>query len=208
MIEDATATDELPAGDVYIGGMGERITELYSAYKGTWAAPGEMRRASEMNRWLRDATSLDEVVEEVVTRESFSYIIVSPAMLSGGWSRAFLRRMVADERHAVVFTGYLPRHGGGIRNLSQLYTGAPITLDEDTVKIRCDWRKAMLSAHAPRGDLLAFAQRMLLGDKQVAFGIVHGMPEAQASLAADIAEFDGATATPLSNGVPWKPQNG
>jgi Cft2 family RNA processing exonuclease len=209
IIEDATAEGAMPAGDVYIGGMGERISELYSDYKGSgWVAPGEMRRATEMNRWLGNDKSFDEVVEEAVNRPSFSYIICSPAMLSGGWSRAFLRRMVEEDRHAVVFTGYLPRHGGGIRNLSQLYSGGPITLDETTVKIHCEWRKATLSAHAPLPDLRAFAQRMLLGGKQVTFGMVHGSVDAQESLAGDVNDFDGATATSLSNGVPWKPQLG
>jgi len=209
VIEDATATGELPAGDVYIGGMGERISEIYSDYKGSpWVAPGEMRRATEMNRWLRDSVSFDEVVDEAVSRKSFSYIICSPAMLSGGWSRAFLQRMVHEERHAVVFTGYLPLHGGGIRNLAKLHTGGLITLDDATIKIECDWRKATLSAHAPLGDLRAFAQRMLLGGKQVTFGMVHGSNGAPESLAGDVNDFEGANATALSNGVPWKPQIG
>jgi Cft2 family RNA processing exonuclease len=209
VIEDAVATEDLPPGDVYIGGMGEKITDIYSDHKGSmWVAPGEMRRASEMNRWLKDGTTFDEAVEEAVSRDSFSYIICSPAMLSGGWSRAFLRRMVDEERHAIVFTGYLPRHGGGIRNLGHLHQGGPITLDDHTLKIKCEWQKASLSAHAPRQDLLGFAQRMLLGDKQVRFGVLHGTPDAQASLAADINESDGAAAESLSNGVPWKPQLG
>jgi Cft2 family RNA processing exonuclease len=106
IIEDDTVTGELPSGDVYIGGMGEKITEIYNDYKGSmWVAQGHMSRATEINRWLKDGIAFDEVVDDIVERDTFAYIIVSPAMLSGGWSRAFLYRMVKDERHAVVFTG-------------------------------------------------------------------------------------------------------
>ena len=172
-----------------------------------WVAPGQMSRASEINRRLKDDRIFDDVVDDLVSREEFSYIIVSPAMLSGGWSRAFVHRMIEDERHAVVFTGYLPQHGGGIRNLSGLHTGSKFPLDERMVEIKCAWRKATLSAHAPQHDLREFAQRMLLGGKEVAFGMVHGSPQAEEALAADVNGLDGATAMALSNGVPWIPQH-
>lgn len=208
VIEDATATGEMPRGEVYIGGMGERLTEIYNDYKGsTWVAQGQMSRATEINRWLKDGIAFDEVVDDLASRDAFSYIIVSPAMLSGGWSRAFVHRMIEDERHAVVFTGYLPQHGGGIRNLARLHTNSKFTLDDRQVEIKCAWRKATLSAHAPQNDLRAFAKRMLLGGKEVAFGMVHGSPQAEEALAADVNELDGATATALSNGVPWSPQH-
>jgi Cft2 family RNA processing exonuclease len=209
VIEDATATGELPKGEVYVGGMGERLTEIYNDYKGTmWVAPGQMSRASEINRWLNDGTSFDDVVDDLVNRDTFAYIIVSPAMLSGGWSRAFVHRMIEDERHAIVFTGYLPPTAGGIRNLARLHTGSKFTLDDRQVEIKCTWRpKATLSAHAPQHDLREFAKRMLLGGKEVAFGMVHGSPQAEEALVADVNELDGATATALSNGVPWIPQH-
>src|SRR3954471_18500210 len=122
-------------------------------------------------------------------------------------SRAFVHRMIEDERHAVVFTGYLPPSGGGIRNLGRLHTGSKFTLDDRQVEIKCMWRtKATLSAHAPQHDLREFAKRMLLGGKEVAFGMVHGSPQAEDALAADIGDLDGAIATALSNGVPWIPQ--
>jgi hypothetical protein len=89
-----------------------------------------------------------------------------------------------------------------------MHTGSRFTLDERTVEIKCAWRKATLSAHAPRHDLRAFAQRMLLGGKEVAFGMVHGTPEAEDALAAEVGELEGAVATALSNGVPWPRQIG
>ena len=202
------AGDELPDGEVYIGGMGEQITQIYADHQGTgWVEPGALRRATEMNKWLRDGMRFDEVVEDVLDRDP-SYIIVSPAMLSGGWSRAFLSRMVTEEQHAVMFTGYLPRHGGGIRNLSHLHTGAKIGLDDQQLPIRCQWKQATLSAHAPAGDLHAFAQRMLLGREHVAFGAVHGSQDAQAALIEHISDLENASAVSLSNGMPWKPPRG
>ncbi len=212
IIEDYSTTGELPKGTVFIGGMGERIVQTYSAHRGSvWSASSQMSGAEELHRSLKGGgRTLDEVVDERVSSEQFSYFIVSPALLSGGWSRAFLRRMVDEERHSVVFTGYMPRHAGNIRNFAGKHTGAPIRFDEDgrQTKIECAWRKALLSAHAPARDLHAVAKRMLKGGKEVAFGTVHGNPEAQQALASYIDGLDGASASSLENGVPWSPQRG
>ena len=205
------AGDRLPKGRIHLGGMGERILELYNDYGrpgDRWVRPGDWPGITPINRWLREAGSFEEVVHDILTGES-SYIIASPAMLSGGWSRAFLHEMVGDARQAVVFTGYLPRHGGGIRNLSQLHTNSQFKLDEQTVTIKCLWEKPSLSAHAPARDLRRFAERMARGRDEVAFGMLHGNPASQAALAEDVqSALDNATATPLDNGVPWEPQRG
>ena len=96
------------------------------------------------------ALSFEDVVDDRRCEGTFAYIIVSPAMLSGGWSRAFLQRMIEDERHAVVFTGYLPPHARRDPRLHRLHTGSKFTLDERQVEIKCAWRKATLSrARAP-----------------------------------------------------------
>lgn len=215
IIEDFSVTGELPKGEVFIGGMGERIVQVYRDHRSSeWSAGTQMSRADELHRSLKGGSggeqTMEEAVDEHVSSEQFSYFIVSPAMLSGGWSRAFLRRMVDEERHAVVFTGYMPPHAGGIRSFARKHTGAPIRFEEDAkqTKIECAWRTAPLSAHAPARDLHAFAKRMLKGGKEVAFGTVHGHPDAQQELASYIEQLDGASASSLENGVSWSPQRG
>jgi Cft2 family RNA processing exonuclease len=201
---------ELPEGLIYLGGMGERILRIYDDYRrpgSQWVRPGEFPGTTPINKWLGDAGSFEAVVDEILSNDS-SYIIASPAMLSGGWSRAFLSAMVGDPRHAIVFTGYVPRHGGGIRNLSQMYQGARLAgLGDEPLKIACAWEKPSLSAHAPARDLRQFAARMARGRTHVSFGMVHGVAERQRALASDVqANNDNVDAQPLDNGVPWEPK--
>jgi Cft2 family RNA processing exonuclease len=212
VIEDFSVTEHMPKGEVFIGGMGEQIVQVYSDHRDSvWSTAKQMSRADELHRSLGgSARTLDEVVDERVASEKFSYFIVSPALLSGGWSRAFLRRMVDEERHSVVFTGYMPPHVRGIRNFARKHTGDTIRFDEEGrhTTIRCNWRKAQLSAHAPARDLQALAKRLLRGDREVAFGTVHGSPEAQQELASYVDRLEGASAVSLENGVSWSPRRG
>jgi hypothetical protein len=73
------------------------------------------------------------------------------------------------------------------------------------VAIQCDWWNVGLSAHAPAEDLRRFAREMTAGRDHVNFGLVHGEPQSQRELAADISQIDNATAKSLANGDPWVP---
>jgi hypothetical protein len=73
------------------------------------------------------------------------------------------------------------------------------------VRIRCDWLKVGLSAHAGALDLRLFAREMSAGEDHVNFGLVHGEPQSQRELATDIDASENAAAKVLSNGEPWVP---
>jgi predicted metal-dependent RNase len=199
--------DRVAGVPIYIGGMGERIFEVYDAFQrkadGAWVRPGSYPRTTSIGKRLR-GSSFEEVVENVLEGEP-GFIIASPAMLSGGWSRAFLRRMIEEPQHAVIFSGYLPRHGVGIPRLRELGKNRPMRYEGEHVKIQCDWVSVGLSAHAPAQDLRAFARDMANGREHVNFGVVHGEAASQRELAADISQIDNATAKSLSNGEPWTP---
>jgi Cft2 family RNA processing exonuclease len=129
-------------------------------------------------------------------------------LLSGGWSRAFLRALATDRRSGVVFTGFVPRGPAGIPNLGRLRTGDRLRLDDDTLTIACLWERISLSAHAPTRDLYAFAERMTRGRERTAFCLVHGDPASQRELAGWIGESlgdQGATAHSLQRQTPWSP---
>lgn len=203
---------DLPEAPIYMGGMGERITTVYSDWSAKrdgaqWTSPGRFASGGgSINRVLRDHPGFTSAAEEILGEFQPGYLLVSPAMLSGGWSRAFLELMVEDERHAVLFTGYLPRHAGGIRNVDRVNTGRMLELPDRKLRVACDWRVLRgLSAHAPAGDLRRFAEGMARG-RRVAFGCVHGEPAAQQELAAWIETgVTGATGQSLSRNTPWLP---
>ena len=195
--------------------MGEKIIRVYEEYgaarRGGWARPGGIPSVSSINAWLPENGAFDEAVHDILADEEPGYIIASPAMVSGGWSRAFLREMAGDDRHAIVFTGYLPRHAGGIPNLGHLHTDGRQQLripGEEPITIRAQWQRAAgLSAHAPGRDLRRFAEEIARGRDHVMFGMVHGEPESQRELAADVTDtVENASATSLRRNTPWPPR--
>jgi Cft2 family RNA processing exonuclease len=199
----------MPDGRIFVAGMGEKITEVYDNFdrpKGNWRRPGEFPQCTSVRKWLNGGHSVGDVVAEVLESEP-AYIIASPAMLSSGWSRAFLHAMIDHPQHAVLFTGYLPKHAGNIPQLREMHQGANMRLDGENRRINCAWEKATLSAHAPSFDLEKFARDLALGRDATHFGLVHGTPDAQRELAERLTDQveDAATVRSLRNGEPWIP---
>jgi Cft2 family RNA processing exonuclease len=209
IIHQGRADGRLPVGGkIWIAGMGEKIVQVYADFSGgenPWARADDMPRTEEMGKLIRGGVRFDDAVGHVLEDE-FSFIIASPAMLTSGWSRQFLVNMVSDPRHAIVMSGYLPRHSGMIPHLHRLRQGEKVNIDGEHLPIRARWEKAGLSAHAPSRDLRAFAQYMTRQADHVSFGMVHGDEAAQVALAEDVNEMPGASAESLSNGETWRPQ--
>ena len=199
----------LPDGRIYVAGMGEKITDIYDNFdrpSGNWRRSGEFPQCTSIRKWLAGGRTFEDVVAEVLESEP-SYIIASPAMLSSGWSRAFLHAMIDHPEHAIVFTGYLPKHAGNISQLREMHQGANMRLDGENRRINCSWDKVSLSAHAPSFDLERFARDMTTGRDMTHVGLVHGTPDAQRELAERLTHQlgDAATVRSLRNGEPWIP---
>jgi Cft2 family RNA processing exonuclease len=199
----------MPDGRIYLAGLGEKITEIYDAFDrptGNWRRPGEFPQCTPIRKWLSGGNTFEDVVAEVLESDP-SYIIASPAMLSSGWSRMFLHAMIDHPQHAIVFTGYLPKHAGNIPQLREMHQGATMRLDGENRRINCRWEKVSLSAHAPSVDLERFARDLAQGREMTHIGLVHGTPDAQRELAERLTHQldDCATVRSLRNGEPWIP---
>jgi Cft2 family RNA processing exonuclease len=185
------------------------VYDHYShARNGGWNTVGTFPSVRNPAEWLRPGGTFEEAVTEIVHGEEPGYVVASPAMVSGGWSRAFLRELVGDRRSGVAFTGHMPRDAGGIPRLNRVRTGDRLRLDDQDRTIRCLWEKISLSAHAPTRDLHAFAERMTRGRERTAFCVVHGEPAAQRELASWISDSlrdEGATGHSLQRLTPWAP---
>jgi Cft2 family RNA processing exonuclease len=190
--------------------MGNRIMDVYDQYSqarnGGWATAGSFPSVRDPTAWLLPHGTFDEAAAEILHGEEPGYVIASPALVSGGWSRAFLRGVLGDRNAGVLFTGYVPRGGGGIPRIDRLRTGDELRLDGEDRRIECLWERISLSAHAPTRDLQAFAERMTRGRERTAFCMVHGDPAAQRELASWVGESlgdRGATGHSLQRQIPW-----
>lgn len=211
LIEQARRDGEAPAGEIIVAGMGEKITQVYeTCSKGAnaWARAQDMPRVDELGgRLRRGDLTFGEVAAEVLEGD-FSYIIASPAMLAGGWSRTFLEQMVDRPEHAIVMSGYVPRNAGGIPGLHRMHTGATMNISGRTVRVEATFDQLKgLSAHAPAVDLRQFAAYMARQGHNVAFGMVHGDEQSQLALAEDVAALpDVGLAESLHNSQVWQPR--
>lgn len=210
LIDQARREGDAPAGEIIVGGMGEKITQVYETFsKGTnaWARAQDMPRVDELGSRMRQGSlTFGDVVGEVL-ESGFSYIIASPAMLASGWSRTFLENMVDNPDHAIVMSGYVPRHAGNIPQLHRLHTGETMNIGGQNLRIQAEFDQLKgLSAHAPSVDLRKFAEYMARQGNGTAFGMVHGEQAAQEALAEDVDRLpETASAESLHNGPVWQP---
>jgi len=202
----------IPQAPLYIAGMGEQILDVYSDYehhraKGEtqWVNPGLFPRTERLADRVRGAAAFVDVVDEVLSGPP-GYILATPATMGGGWSQWFAERLIADERHAVAFTGYVPG-GDRLYSLAALHTGSRLRcVDGSRRRIDCAWEKFSLSSHAQRDDLLMFAGDMVAKNGGCRIGVMHGTPAGQASLVKAIVEAHGEQrAISLENNREWTP---
>jgi Cft2 family RNA processing exonuclease len=193
---------ELAATRIYIGGMAERILEVYVNYaergerdRGIrWVSSGQFPRTSSLHTRLSLDFGYGDVASELLASGEPCFIIASPAMLNGGWSLTFANEMIDDPRHAVLFTGFLPRDDRTQLRLSDWRRDSMYTLDGSRRPIRSDWEKVGLSAHASADDLRLFAREIAAkADGEVSFLCVHGEPGSERALAEDIRNLPNVT---------------
>ncbi len=108
-------------------------------------------------------------------------IIASSGMLTGGPSAYYASRLAGDPRNSIFVTGYQDEEAPGRRLLDLSEGGAGVLeLEHRSVPVRCRVAKYALSAHADGTELAGIVS--MLGPRAVA--LVHGDPEARATLAA------------------------
>lgn len=113
-------------------------------------------------------------------------VIAASGMCSGGRIVNYLRAMLGDARHDVLFVGY--QAAGTAGQAIQKYgpKGGYVELDGQRITIRAAVHTlGGYSAHADQKDLLNFVSRMRHKPRQIR--LVHGDPEAKQSLASHLA---------------------
>ncbi|MCG6658051.1 MBL fold metallo-hydrolase [Halomonas campisalis] len=183
--------------------LAARFTRVYRELKPWWDA--EAHRRLRSGRHPLDFDNLYTVesheehqrsVDYLATSHRPAVVIAASGMVSGGRVVNYLKRMLPDPRHAVLFIGYqgagtpgrdIQRHGP---------RGGWVALDGERIEIRA--RVATVSgysAHADRQDLLNFIKRMRHPPREVR--LVHGEPDAKRSLKAAIEAWAEGAGHPL-----------
>lgn len=106
-------------------------------------------------------------------------------MCAGGRVVNYLKAMLGDPRHDILFVGYQARGTPGRAIQKYGPRGGYVKLDGVSYDIRAAVHTIQgYSAHADRKDLVGFIQRMRRRPREIR--LVHGDPEAKESLRLEL----------------------
>ncbi|TDA95492.1 MBL fold metallo-hydrolase RNA specificity domain-containing protein [Halomonas marinisediminis] len=168
--------------------LAARFTEVYRELRPWWDAEAHARlRAGRHPLSFENlyTVSSHEEHERTVAYLAESHrpavVIAASGMVSGGRVVNYLKRMLGDPRHCVLFTGY---QGAGTPGRDiQRYgpRGGWVALDGERIDIRARVETVSgYSAHADAHDLLNFVRRMRRPPRHIR--LVHGERHAQQAL--------------------------
>jgi metallo-beta-lactamase family protein len=170
------------------------FTAGYGRLKPHWDAEARRRVASgrhplafEQLTTVGDHASHLKMVEQLSRNGQPAIVIAASGMCSGGRIVNYLRAMLGDPRHDVVFCGYQAAGTPGRVIQTHGPRGGYVDLDGQRIDIRAAIHTlGGYSAHADQKDLLNFIGRMKNKPSQVR--IVHGDDEAKQTLARLVRE--------------------
>lgn len=173
--------------------LAARFTSLYRQMQPFWNAEAHQRLRSgrkplAFSRLLTITHHADHLrtVNYLAANHRPAVVIAASGMCAGGRIVRYLKAMLADPRHNVLFVGYQARGTPG-HHLQQQGTGGHITLDNTRLRIGAGIETISgYSAHADQQDLLNFISAM----QQPPTGItlVHGEARARKALAKQIQQ--------------------
>ena len=168
--------------------LAARFTGVYRELKPWWDAEAHRRLRSgrhplsfENLYTVSSHAEHERTVDYLARSGRPAVVLAASGMVSGGRVVNYLKRMLGDARHSVLFIGY---QGAGTPGRDiQRYgpRGGWVELDGERLDIRARVETvAGYSAHADRRDLLNFVRRMRQPPGHIR--LVHGAPEAQRAL--------------------------
>ncbi|MCC5860255.1 MAG: MBL fold metallo-hydrolase [Ectothiorhodospiraceae bacterium] len=167
--------------------LAARFTQVYRELKPWWDAEAHRRLRTGRhplsfdNLYTVDSHEEHEQTVDYLARTGRPAVVLAASgMAAGGRVVNYLKRMLGDERHCVLFTGY--QAAGTPGRVIQQYGpgGGWVELDGERVTIRARVETVGgYSAHADQRDLLNFIRRMRHPPREVR--LVHGEPVVQAA---------------------------
>jgi len=170
--------------------LAARFNQVYRRLRPFWdrEARGRLRQGRhplsfEQLLTIDDHETHLRTVEYLANTARPAIVIAASGMCAGGRIVDYLKAMLGDERHDVLFVGYQAQGTPGRDIQKYGPRGGYVMLDGERYDIRAGVATiGGYSAHADRDDLVRFVKRMRCPPRQVR--LVHGEPEAQAGLKA------------------------
>ena len=180
------AWDKLPV--ILDSPLASRFTDLYRQLRPWWAEEAlerveEGRRPLGFENLLRvdDHAQHQAMVNRLAQTRQPAVVIAGSGMCNAGRIVNYLKAMLGDPRHDVVFVGYQAEGTPGRQIQRYGPRGGYVDLDGERLDIRAAIHTlGGYSAHADREGLTSFITEMQHWPQQVR--LVHGDPEAKSAL--------------------------
>ncbi|MGJ7457497.1 MBL fold metallo-hydrolase RNA specificity domain-containing protein [Halomonas sp. MA07-2] len=172
--------------------LAARFTEVYRELKPWWDAEAHQRLQSGRhplafdNLYTVDSHAEHQATVDYLARTGRPAVVIAASgMVAGGRVVNYLKRMICDARHAVLFIGYQAAGTPG-RDIQRYGPrGGWVQLDGERFDIRARVDTiGGYSAHADQADLLRFLQGMTRPPREVR--LVHGDRDAKQALQTEI----------------------
>ncbi len=174
--------------------LAQRFTALYRELQPFWDAEARARvRAGRQPLAYEQLVAVDTHerhlanVERLARSREPAVVIAASGMCAGGRVVNYLREMLGDPRHDVLFVGYQARGTPGHAIQTYGPRGGYLEFDGERVQIRAAIHSLSgYSAHADRDDLTRFVTRMrhLPGEVR----LVHGEDSVRAAFAGHLEQ--------------------
>lgn len=177
--------------------LASRFTEEYRQLEAFWDAEALARvRAGRKPLAFDQLVAIDDHeahlanVRRLARSGEPAIVIAASGMCTGGRVVDYLKAMLGDERHDVVFVGYQARGTPGYSIQEFGPRGGYVDLDGEHIDIRAGVHSISgYSAHADRNDLTRFITGMRHLPKEVR--LIHGEPETREAFARHLIERTG-----------------
>jgi metallo-beta-lactamase family protein len=174
--------------------LASRFTQTYKALQGYW--DDDARHRVEQGRKplsFKQLITVDEhsehlrIVERLTATARPAIVIAGNGMCSGGRIVNYLKAMLGDPRHNVVFVGYQGQGTPGRDIQTHGPDGGYVDLDGQRIDIRAGIDSVGgYSAHADQADLVGFVTRM--NEWPTEIRLIHGEDQAKQRLAEILRE--------------------
>jgi putative mRNA 3-end processing factor len=135
--------------EVWLDGMGKRVSQTYLDYGEFLRSRGSLRAADGQVRYVKSNGQRERATEGA------DVIITTSGMLEGGPVGTYMRALARDPKNAVLLTGYQVEGTNG----RKLMDDRAVEFDGETVKVEAEMEYFDFSSHAGHRDLVRFIQR-------------------------------------------------
>jgi len=187
ILRAARTAGELPPAAIHLDGMVRGVCDLYQAQVHD-LNPRLQNYVRNARRPLFADPSLAVYAVTASRRRGLlanpeaAIVISSSGMMTGGPAPLYARAFAADEKNAIVFSGYQDDESPGAA-LLRARQGTTVTLGKEELTLSCAVERYSLSAHADAGQIEVAVTR---AHPRVTV-LVHGEPDTLRALARRVA---------------------